>query len=108
MLVVVNNRFYLCSRITHKPARLQDDSEEEEEKEEEEKEEEEEEEKDDCDSLQEQRQKWEEMPSNFAERPTPPLVPGIYLSVIIGDCIFKEIMLYTTTIYSFVLLVLYF
>ena len=35
MLVVFNNRFYLCSRITHKPARLQDNSEEEKEEEEE-------------------------------------------------------------------------
>ena len=102
MLIVFNNRFYLCSRITHKPALLQDDSEEEEE-EEEEKEKKEEEKDDDCDmAVSKNRGRSGKKCHPILQRaPTPP-VPGIYLSVIIGDCIFKEIMQYATIIYSYV------
>ena len=95
MLVVFNNRFYLFSRITHKPARLQDDSEKEEE----------EEEDDDCDmAVSKNRGRSGNKCHPILQRaPTPPPVPGIYLSVIIGDCIFKEILQYATIIYSYVL-----
>ena len=98
MLVVFNNRFYLCSRITYKPARLQDDSDEEEEKD------------DDGDMAvsKNRGRSGKKCHPIFQRAPTPPPVPGIYLSVIIGDCIFKEIMQCATIIYSYVFLVLYF
>ena len=107
MLIVFNNRFYLCSRITHKPALLQDDSEEEEEEKEEEKEEEED---DDCDmAVSKNRGRSGKKSHPILQRaPTPPPVPGIYLYVIIGDCIFKEIMQYATIIYSYVFSPIYF
>ena len=97
MLIVFNNIFYLCSRITHKPVLLQDDSEEEEEE-------------DDCDmAVSKNRGRSGKKCHPILQRaPTPPPVPGIYLYVIIGDCIFKEIMQYATIIYSYVFSPIYF
>ena len=93
MLVVFNNICYLLfleSHINQKSSSTNNSEEEEKD--------------DDCDmAVSKNRGRSGKKCHPILQRaPIPSPVPGIYFSVIIGDCIFKEIMLYATELYSYI------